>query len=79
MTSRHKYIGGSVLLALIGIGIVCYLVRRKPEINVSGVIVAGDPTVSYHVKEETDMERLVRISNERIAADDAEQAAGDKL
>ena len=73
MTSRHKYIGGSVLLALIGIGIVCYLVRRKPEINVSGVIVAGDPTVSYHVKEETELERLVRISNERIAADDAEQ------
>lgn len=78
MTTRHKYIGGSVLVALLGAGFVIYLVRRKPTINVTGVIEAGDPTITYHSayapkETESEMDRLIRISNAAIAADDAEE------
>ena len=78
MTSRHKYIGGSILVALLGIGLVVYLYRRKPEVNVMGVIEAGAPTITFpswsdSAPPETDVGRMVRISNAAIAADDAEQ------
>lgn len=89
MTTRHKYIGGSVLVALLGIGVVVYLMRRKPTVNVTGVIEAGTPTITYKSEgfipgtkgapeeTESDIQRLIRQSAEAIRADDLEQA--DKL
>lgn len=78
MTSKHKYVGGSILVALLGIGIVIYLVRRKPEINVTGVIEAGAPTVTFKTwndsaPAESDVTRMIRISDAAIAADEMEQ------
>jgi hypothetical protein len=78
MKTAHMYVGGSVLVALLGIGLVVYLVRRKPVINVSGVITAGEPSITYHSdwtpkdSPESDVARMIRISDAAIAADDAE-------
>lgn len=83
--TKRGYMLASLAVAALGIGLVVYLVRRKPEVHVSGVITAGDPTVTYKVseatpgtvgstvQEESDVARMIRISNEAIAADDARE------
>lgn len=78
--SKRGYTVGSIIVALIGIGIVVWLIRRKP-----GVIDKSEftyffettvPDVSQKpVEEESDVARMVRISNAAIAADDAEEFA----
>lgn len=82
MASRRMYIGGSVLVALLGIGIVIYLIRRKPE-----VIDKSEHTYFFETKVDESaferpksrMEQLIEQSNAAIAADDLEDAYPAKL